>query len=297
MYGISARSRCAMTSASRSAKVTGQEYGRRPGRGRRGPAKDELRHQPGNLLGRCVRMTATDAGLGERTDVAAHRVGDAKSLSGRDRPQGLELRRRAAFEVSSDAIMAALYRARNALRRSWNSLPHTGRGREGLYPSSQPLPRRGCVADTDGRAGSDAGARCLRRPRRGSAWQPPTVDRGGAVRRGCLGPLSGQRFDAVPGGGGHRRPGLQVLRARRARSPASTRLGCCSSSQTAGHHRPSHLTGCSPGWTAAPVERPPRPRGRNARPRSTPKRAPNVSHRANGRWRRASTSSTGGCAT
>jgi hypothetical protein len=50
------------------------------------PAKDELRHQPGDLLGRCVRMTPPDARFGERSDVGAHRVGDAKSLSRRDRP-------------------------------------------------------------------------------------------------------------------------------------------------------------------------------------------------------------------
>ena len=52
-----------------------------------------------------------------------------------------------------------------------------------------------------------------------------------------------------------------------------------------------------PGWTAAPAEPPQRPPGRSAQPRSTPRRARNVSHPANGRSPRASTSSTGGCAT
>ena len=50
-----------------------------------------------------------------------------------------------------------------------------------------------------------------------------------------------------------------------AQDPCKHALGLLFLVADGGHHRPSHLTGCSHGWTAAPVERPRRPPGRNAR--------------------------------
>ena len=129
--GSPARSRCAMTTASRSAKVTGQEHGRRPGRGRRGPGQDELAS-----AGQPASAMRQDDGYGCRPRRANGRRCSSRRRCEVAQRTGSPARPRAAVSCSLRGVERRNHGStlpRTERAEAVLELATSSRGREGLY--------------------------------------------------------------------------------------------------------------------------------------------------------------------